>query len=489
MNYIFPNPKETIKLIKAIKSEDSKLVGEKMCKENPIYEKIMEELNFPFHKTSIKLNQCSKNLNFKSEEPNVLYLSDNEGCFARTGISIKEKDNQDLIDYPDLNYIDLVLNEDNIKRGELQIFTHELGHVMMNNIIPQLVKLSKSVKQHCSAGITDYFMAFFEGWGEHFERTVYDNIEKYRTIADNKFDYKRSIVNLWNCEIDSELRVDAAFKNKYIYKKLIPQVNIEDMSIEDVILLHHASSIFDRTRILNAQEMLSCEGVIATLFYRINTNEILQNNYMTREYYKKFLIKEMPEEMKIKEVFTPYENVILKNFIVWNEMKNYINEEHIPFIEYIKIWMKLFPEDSEELIRLFISTTVGQTATSQLAEIYEKIAYEGMIGNMEKVVPLFKEYSKCYSQICDSIEKGKMNIDDNIGREIWIQNKDVLIREVFWVKENKKPLMVNLNTAAEYDLMSFPGIQLQKAKEIIKIRNKQGYFTFIEEVPELNKDN
>lgn len=92
--------------------------------------------------------------------------------------------------------------------------------------------------------------------------------------------------------------------------------NISALGTEELILLEHTSPVFDKTRLKNAQQMLSCEGVLATLFYRINTNKILQDNYLEESFYNQFLLGPIPEGTEPKEFFTPKENVFLKNFYV-----------------------------------------------------------------------------------------------------------------------------------------------------------------------------
>ena len=79
---------------------------------------------------------------------------------------------------------------------------------------------------------------------------------------------------------------------------LLPDIDATQLSLEDLILLEHTSPTFDRTRLRNAQQMLSCEGAIATLFYRISSNAVLQDNFLPREFYKRLLLisKSLPTE-------------------------------------------------------------------------------------------------------------------------------------------------------------------------------------------------
>ncbi|MEG0306644.1 MAG: hypothetical protein RR636_01790 [Clostridium sp.] len=479
MEYIFPNPNEKICIAKCKGDNDNIPRVEKLSKISPLYKKIIEELEFPFHQSLIKLNQCTRNLMKDTIGPNVLFLSNTEGGFANCGLNLIEADKSDY--YPHLNYVDLLIDEESLNNGNLKIFSHELGHVMMANIFKNFPS-SNSSKQHVSMGVTDYFMAFSEGWAIHFEKLSYDFITHYKELNNLKYSYDRDIYKLWQCEADSELRLNGVLCNTYIHSKLLPATDKLKLSIADTIILEHTSTIFDKTKLKNSQEMLSCEGVIATLFYRISTNKILQNNYLPVHFYNNFLISNINDKSDIKELFTPFENIMLKTFWTWYKIKDDLNETSVPFIEFIKMWCECFPQDKQELLKLFISTTVGKTISNDLSDIYEKAAYNGMIGNMNVFIKDLNEYKKTFNNLCHMVENGDIAIDKNIGKEIWIENAHIKIPKYFWLDEEMIPLNVNLNTVSLYDLMSFPKITLEKATEILNERTKKGYFKTIDEV-------
>jgi hypothetical protein len=186
---IFPNPEEKICFVKATGKSGNLLVGEKLTTDNALMREIAKQLNFPFHQSVIKLSQCARNLSSKTKGPNVLFLSQTEGGFPRQGLILKQGDKTD--NYPGLYYVDLVLNEQRVARGELDIYSHELGHVMMLNIMGDDIPDSRSTKQHVSMGITDYSVAFFEGWGIHFQRLAHDNVAFYRKTYQNSLEYSR----------------------------------------------------------------------------------------------------------------------------------------------------------------------------------------------------------------------------------------------------------------------------------------------------------
>lgn len=477
MNYIFPNSKEKICILQ-YKNEINNIVEcEKIPNNSDFYTKIMNQLQLPFHQSVIKLSQCTRNLMNDKDGPNALLISKNEGGYAKQGLNII--DNDTSIVYNKLNYVDLVVEEDYIEQC-IDIYSHELGHVMLANIFSKLPD-SISSKQHVSMGITDYFMAFDEGWAEHFERLAYDEIKKYREIHNIIYRYDNDIHKLWQCRADSELRLDGVLDNKYIYQKLLPENNNLNLDITDLIILEHTSTIFDKTKLKNAQQMLSCEGVIATLFYRINTNNILKSNYQSKEFYNNFLLKDLTDNSQIKKLFTPFENIILKSFWVFSKIKDNLSAKSIPIIEYIKTWCDCFPEDKTEILKIFIHTTIGKTISNELSDLFEQTSYNGMIGNIKTYTKNVKQYQGMFNKVLDKVKNNKISIDKNIGSEIWIENKDVKIPKYFWLNNEKTSLRININTASFYDLISFNKITKEVASNIIKKRTHLGFFKSLHE--------
>ncbi len=480
---IFPDPGEKICFVRSAGKSRDLLMGEKLDKDNPLVKKILEQLDFPYHRSMIKLSQCARNLAADSEGPNVLFLSQTEGGFPRQGLILKQKEKTE--NYPGLYYVDLVLDEQRVAQGELDIYSHELGHVMMLNIMGDEIPDSRSTKQHVSMGITDYSIAFFEGWGIHFQRLAFDHIPFYHETYRDALDYSRSFARAWHSNIDQGLRLNGVMENIYIHRKLLPDVDKSGLDQEELILLEHTSPVFDRTRLKNAQQMLSCEGVLATLFFRINSNTVLQNNYQDNAFYDRFLLRSIPADTTAKEIFTPMENVFLKNFAVWDKIKGRLNPESSIFIEFIQEWCRSFPEDREEILRLFIMTTVGKTVTQDLGKTYETMSYHGMIGDYQRFRELAGQFRDESSSLIQQVFERESKLDANVGPQIWIENKNFLIRTTLWNPDYKKPLSVNLNTASEYDLASFPKISLDKAKELIKKREKLGYFTSLDQIKNL----
>ena len=482
---IFPKPDQKICLVRAIENGDKNILAGKIIETtDPVHEMIMKDLNLPFHQSLIKLNQCSRNLSGNSEGPNVLFISADEGGFSRTGLELMDSSGRRTA-FPALNYVDLVLDVERVEQGDLDIFSHELGHVMMNNIMSGFMQNAPkrmTSKQHVSMGVTDYYTAFFEGWAIHFECSAND-IEKYKRNFDDRYRYNRILSALWHSTIDRELRITGVKQNRFIHQKLMPQVLPEkNMTVEEMILWEHTSPVFDVARLRNGQQMMSSEGMLASLFYQINSNKALQAHYRDDEFYRAFLIQPLPKGISPEEIFSPYENVVLKNFYVWHLLKKNPSFDEKPvFTEFVRVWCESFPEDKKELLEIFINLTSGMTVTPELGEVYENTAHAGAVGNYFSFMEMMKKYREIIKSVFPKVAENLDLLDANVGPELWIENKKFQIRRSLWVADIKTNLNVNINTASVYDLASFPGMAMERVAEVIKKRQESGYFRSLAE--------
>ncbi len=475
---IFPDAAHEIQIVAADKCKGKLPCGHVLPENDSLARLILDELRLPFHRDVITVSQCLRNFAGDLASPNVLFTSEREGGYASQGLVLRDRNK--TRELPDLRYVELVLNPQSVRSGELDIFSHELGHVMMWTVWPVRPE-GRSPKQHVSMGITDEFMAFSEGWGISFQRLAYDAITRYQELRREQEDYKRAPRWLWHSSLDTRLRLDAVRSNDYIHRKVLPQVDTAGMAITDLIFLDHTSPLFDPCRLKNAQEMLASEGVIATMFYRINTDSILSHHYRSSVFYERFLREPYPEGTSVESLFTPLENVLLKSAYVMYQFKDKLTEHSSPFLEFINNWCTLFPEDKEELLSLFLSTTVGRTATDSLGAIYEKMAYAGMVGGYNEYKRLRKIYEDGLARLTADVLTQKIAFDANVGQQLWVENSALSIPVTLFAPEPKFPLNININTASVFDLASFPGVSVAQAQSIIRARDKQGWFKSLDE--------
>jgi hypothetical protein len=118
-----------------------------------------------------------------------------------------------------------------------------------------------------------------------------------------------------------ELRQAAVLQNRYVFERLLPAgYDLDTMTVEERLMLAHATPIFDPSRLRNAQQMLASEGVLATIFYRIASSEELGAAYREPGFYRAFLARDAPKGARPEELFTPLENVMLKHLWVWRTL-------------------------------------------------------------------------------------------------------------------------------------------------------------------------
>ncbi len=483
--YIFPDPARKIIVAAAARIEGKLLAGKELPADDPLAAAALRELAIPYHASLIKLSQCSRNLAGDSSGPNILFISGTEGGFPRTGIQLTTLDGK-TASYPHLNYVDLVLSLERIENGEMDIYSHELGHVMMNNLLKGFWDAAEgrtSPKQHVSMGVTDSFTAFYEGWGIHFQRLAHDRVPEYRRLYDRSHSYDRAHRFSWHSNIDTELRINGVLQNIYIYRKLLPQgIDQTGLDAGELIYLEHTSPLFDPTRIKNAQEMMACEGVVATLFYHIQINPLLRKQYASKEFYDRFLLQPLPDSPSPDGFFQPEENIFLKCFWVWHQLER-TKIDGPPLISFIKQWCREFPEDKAELLRLFLALTKGRTISDQLADLSQRIRHVGQVGDYQGFRSLLPEYQEVFSRIVTQALSDPNSIADNIGPELWITHPDLGIRAVLWSEKPLRPLAVNINTATFHELCAFLG--RKQAGAFLSLRDEYGFFTSLEQAAEL----
>jgi hypothetical protein len=482
---IFPDPSHKILVVKAVDSGSEMLTGRVLDDSDPLARMALAELDFPFNRQMIRMSQCARNLAGNQQGPNILYLSGNEGGFPRTGIRLVGKDGR-TTDYPHLAFVDLVLDSNRLARGDLSIYTHELGHVMMGLFLGDLLgrgTWNRSPKQHVSMGITDYPTAFSEGWGIHFQRLAFDRTEKYRLAFESRLRPSGYAGMAWHSTLDEYLRLNLVRDDGYIYEKFHQQGPVTDtLGPEERILLEHTSPAFDHTRILNGQQMLSSEGVVATIFYQVDNDPVLAGHYEDPSFYRPYLLHPIPEGTRPEQIFTPVENMMLKHFRVWSVMRD-LPAGGSPVMAWLKVWCREFPADREEMIRLFIGITQGSTVDDSLPALAEELNYTGQVGDYAGFVAQMKRYQKSFSDLVGKCLEDIDRIDNRVGPELWVVSDRFHIRRSLFFPEPRTPLAVNLNTAGTAELEVMMG--REAAREFLQKRRESGFFTSLDQIERL----
>lgn len=189
-----------------------------------------------------------------------LYLSQEDGGFARRGFWLQEDGAARWVDEP---LVDLVVSPASVDDGSFEeIFAHELGHVMLRRLLPSLPD-GHSRTPHHSFSVTDQQTAFDEGWATHFQGLARLLTENARLRAQDAGLEAKDDTALWLSNLDRAMRIDGMRRNWFVFRQL-PQPGASGTALER----HDLSALFDRTRLKSAAQMLATEGAVATFFYR-----------------------------------------------------------------------------------------------------------------------------------------------------------------------------------------------------------------------------
>ncbi|MFC1744419.1 ComEA family DNA-binding protein [Candidatus Riflebacteria bacterium] len=448
---------------------------------------------------SLRLGQFTKNFIYKQIikkddlrgeevflEPLYIYVKQG-GNRPKRGFYLENNDS--LIDKTGAYYIELFPQLELFE----SIFAHENGHLIHHYLSEFYFKYSPNRFYHTLPAITDYKVAFNEGWGEHFEvmvadmtknrkvKSFYEPIEmkgrayffqlqdfmnlaqkfkRFSWVKQNLFAFKRR--SYFNLQFKDDVRVKS-----YFYNWVNPD--------------------FQLGRLKNAQQMLSCEGLISTLFYRIVTDTSLQNRYRDKKFYAQFFIKE--QKKPVKEIISPIENIYLKLiYAKYNLFKELQAKDYtlpIPLmLELVKKYVKLFPEDANDILLHFCENTFFTTVWDSALPYYQNCdsAARLVLYDMKNARVTFKNLVKKITQGLKEIRQSPEKLGQYVGRPLWIENDK-------FVKATEKDsaakiISINLNAAEDFELITIPGFTIEVAQEFVNYRDRHGPFKSIEHIKE-----
>jgi hypothetical protein len=189
--------------------------------------------------------------------PTWLYLSQEDGGFARRGFWLQEGENTRWVDDA---MVDLVVDAGSVADGSFEeIFAHELGHVMLRRLLPEL-PAGYSRTPHHSFSVTDQQTAFDEGWATHFQGLARLLTRNPRLRAQDAGLEGKPDTAPWLSNLDRAMRIDGMRRNWFVYRQTAqPGASAAAFDL---------SPSFDPAQLKSAAQMLACEGALATFFYR-----------------------------------------------------------------------------------------------------------------------------------------------------------------------------------------------------------------------------
>jgi len=460
------------------------------AEESALTQHVRAVLETSFAQQVLRLDRYARNLLLREpgrgeeqrlKEPMYLLLSGEEGGFARYGFWLEDpRGGRRLVR---AGYVDLVVGEEDITDGNLEeIFSHELGHLILKSLLGA-INGGPSRKMHQSMTVTDYPTAFDEGYAEHFQPLVRDaTVNPYlRELSKGATPVDLNL--LWLSRLDQQLRTDGVKRNLFVHHKALSALAFQPDPDHYQLFLDGETSVeFLSDELKNGQEMMACEGVIATLFYRLVNDERLRNQYRDEAFYRQFL---GPGESgaDIRKALSPYENVNLKLFAAMRRVGMASARTRLSLmIKIVNSYASLFPDEAEQVYGVVLRTTYGMTASQELGNAFELAARAGRRGDIDAYRQRSGTAFSLLRTTIGQVAQGKLAIDANLGPELWVLNSSFKIAPAVWEHERTEPLSLNLNTAAEAELMTLPGIGLGTARQIVAGRRARGFYRSLDEL-------
>jgi hypothetical protein len=454
--------------------------------DSPLIARIRKVLAEEPAQASLRLDRYARNARVAEETstgrkpgagltmPMFLLVSQEEGGFARNSFWLEGPGGKRELVAAD--YVDLVVRESDVEEGSFEeIFCHELAHLILRITFGTNLE-GMSPKMHQSMTITDYATAFDEGYAESFQPLARDlssnplvrKTASGTTVAD--------IDALWLSRVDRELRTNGVKQNLFIYEKALAPSALEDGPDRYRIFLDgETSTAFSPGELKNGQQMMSSEGVVATLFYRFAGDARLRGAWRSAAFYAPFLGKIPSNPSKD---LTALDNVQIKLLAAIRRSAKERSTRPV-MTRVVEAYSKLFPDEAKTIVNLFLSTTRGATATQSLALLFREAATEGRRGNVATFRRSSEEAFGLLDKTVEKVLAGALSLDANLGPEMWLRHDAFLIARAPWQEKRDIPLLFNLNTATIPELMTVPGVTLPIARQIVSARSRLVFFTAV----------
>lgn len=394
-----------------------------------LYESLQQEARRGTTAQVLALDELAMQLAGQPKGITWLLLSQEDGGFARHGFWLKEGDSTRWVDEP---MVDLVVTKDSIADGSFEeIFAHELGHVMLRRLVPNLPS-GYSRTPHHSFSITDQPTAFDEGWATHFQPLARKLTVNAKLRANEEGFDTRPFLPLWQSNLDGAARIQGVRQNWFVHRKATPEGG------GDAVERQELSTMFDRARLRNGAQMLASEGVVATFFYR-------------------HLAADAPQR---------YEAM----FRAMRELSRQKLAPDTPLVPALAASLaKVSPEDGKRFITTIMETSYGALVSPQLVRAAEALAVPGRAGDAEAFVPALKSARQQFAKALEEAQADPAKLGAQAGPSVWLLHPSH--------KLGGEALAIDLNTAEREHLMTLPGVDAARAERALASRAKDGYFT------------
>ncbi|NQW05030.1 MAG: hypothetical protein HQ485_13560 [Acidobacteria bacterium] len=292
-------------------------------------------------------------------EPAYLVLSDRRGGFPQVGFYLGD------IRKPDVGWVDV--HRDSTLSGRLgaldQIFPHELMHVMVSQLAGPH-RRSGGNQIHAVGVRTDPVTAFQEGFAEHVQILAVDDPDavptthrlpgdkaavtradeaRHRYMRDLRgrwwpLERERLLFLMWYTKSEQVARYHGIKANVFAHAPVVPERLLTSADPYRAYLWNSVIPGEPDDPIRPVGALLSTEGVVAHVFWRIATDGALQARFLDAQFYEQF--------GTVASAVSPLENVYLKMFAALHISKASTTTE------LLRAWATLVPSDAADLDRV-----------------------------------------------------------------------------------------------------------------------------------------
>ena len=399
----------------------------------------------------------------KYDQP-IVFVTDWEEPVELFGLrlEIKGKD----VDYPNLGFTAFYTDWDNLSIT-VDLFAHEFSHVWIYWLGMDW-SLSLANKFHTSTSITDFYMAFSEGFAEWLEIVTKD-LRGYRFKDGELWDYGYD-GNALISQRDQQLRYHAVKNNRFIYQSAVPYAEDFSSTYANLHMAHITSTAFTPERLKNGSQILSSEGAVASIFFQIYVHEMFKNTYENEDFYVAF--------GATSQELTPIENLLLK--ILYAMAKIDMKQPSL-MTDFIVSYGKCFPMEKEEIYNVFTKTTHFATVSPEARELFGEIYRVGRIGDVASAVDLIKNArTPLVADLRMKLLEGNLELDNAVYDEIWVTG-DKEIPPTPWELSITVRYRFNINTATAIDFMAINNVTLDIGERLVIARESQNGFDSADE--------
>jgi len=436
-------------------------------------------------------------------EPTYLFLG-GSGGYADLGFWLEDAQGQ-LIDKRTTSYVGGLTISEGFFGDFEQLFPHELGHAILQELTGwQQGMLAAQI--HQVTMVTDYFYAFNEGWGGHFQAVAVDHTANVQLQALREMPlpvgeqgpYARlarelkgrcllcpatPTLLLWHNQRESHLRYAGVKDNIFAYQPSIPEVLVQRDDPHAALLYQAIVPPDSSGTFKNGPQMLANEGLISALFYQLINDPRLQQTYREPDFYESFLPSGHDvdwSQTSSRELFSPMENVYLKLCRVFARHVRLDDDPlgESPTIQMVKGYAMDYSDEAGALYDVFLGITQGVTVEPHALQMAQDWAAGGL------TVVEHQEYLRDLRQ---RLLADQVRVDSALGPQIWLRNPDTQVG--IWLLDVYRslptPYHFNLNAATVVDLRTVPGVGVQLARQIVQVRDERGGFNTLENMADI----